>query len=226
MNVLVVEDEKKIADFVRSGLEEQGYAVDLFRNGDEGYTAATTRSYDLIILDIMLPGRDGLSILKNLRSKGHTVPVLLLTARAEPDERVEGLNLGADDYLTKPFYFEELVARVNALIRRASGDQLSLLQVGGLVANLISREVSLDGEPLELTTREFNLLEMLMRSPGRVYTRTQLLDHVWGYDFNPGTNVVDVCIRRLRRKLEENDASSLIETIRGVGYRIRKPDTP
>jgi two-component system, OmpR family, response regulator len=226
VNVLVVEDEKKIADFVRSGLEEQGYAVDLFRNGDEGYTAATTRSYDLIILDIMLPGRDGLSILKNLRSKGHTVPVLLLTARAEPDERVEGLNLGADDYLTKPFYFEELVARVNALIRRASGDQLSLLQVGGLVANLISREVSLDGEPLELTTREFNLLEMLMRSPGRVYTRTQLLDHVWGYDFNPGTNVVDVCIRRLRRKLEENDASSLIETIRGVGYRIRKPDTP
>jgi DNA-binding response OmpR family regulator len=221
MKVLVVEDEKKIASFVRQGLEEQGFVVDVCGDGNEALTAATTRAYDAIILDIMLPGRDGLSILKQLRTKKNTVPVILLTARTELNERVEGLTLGADDYLTKPFYIEELIARLHAITRRATGEQLSVLQAGDLVVNLITREVNRGGRAIELTAREFNLLEHLMRSPGRVLTRTQLLEHVWGCDFDPETNLVDVNIRRLRKKIDD-DGVPLIETVRGVGYRIRK----
>ena len=224
MRILVVEDERKIAGFVRQGLEQQGFAVEVSGDGNEAYTLATTRSYDAIVLDIMLPGRDGLSILKNLRAKKNTVPVILLTARTEPNERVEGLNLGADDYLTKPFYIEELIARIQAVTRRATGEQLSLMQVDDLVVNLITRQVRRGEREIELTAREFNLLEHLLRSPGRVFTRTQLLENVWGYDFDPQTNLVDVNIRRLRRKIDDEAPSSLIETVRGVGYRIRKPE--
>ncbi len=222
MKVLLVEDEKKISDFVVKGLKEQGFVVELASDGDSGYYHATTWSYDAVVLDIMLPGKDGLSILKALRKAGNTVPVILVTARGELDERLEGLNLGADDYLTKPFYLDELVARLQALHRRSTGAQLSLLQLDDLVLNLTTREVKRGEEAVELTTREFNLLEYLIRSPGRVLTRTQILEHVWGYDFDPSTNVVDVCIQRIRKKVDAGQERPIIETVRGVGYRARK----
>jgi len=224
MKILVVEDERKIASFIKQGLTEQGFTVDLCSNGNDAYTLATTQSYDVIVMDIMLPGRDGLSILKAIRTRKQTVPVILLTARSAPNERVEGLNLGADDYLTKPFYMDELIARIQAVSRRASGEALSLVQVGDLVINLLTREVRRGKRALELTAREFNLLELLMRAPGRVFTRTQLLEKVWGYDFDPETNLVDVNIRRLRKKIDESEPVPLIETVRGVGYRIQKTD--
>ncbi len=221
MKILIIEDDLKIASFVQKGLKEQGYVVDACHDGDKGFDLASGESYDVILLDIMLPGRDGLSILRALREEKNTVPVILLTARSGLDERVEGLNLGADDYLPKPFFMEELIARIIAVSRRASGEQLSVIHHGNIVLNLISREVKRDDETLELTSREFNLLELLMRSPGRVYSRTQLLEHVWGYDFDPQTNVVDVYIRRVRGKIDSPDQTSLIETVRGVGYRFQ-----
>ncbi|MDQ8204576.1 response regulator transcription factor [Pelagicoccus sp. SDUM812003] len=222
MKLLLIEDEKKISDFVVKGLREQGFVVEHASDGNDGYLHATTQSYDVIILDIMLPGRDGLSILKALRKSGNTVPVILVTARGELDERLEGLNLGADDYLTKPFYLDELIARIQALHRRSTGTQLSLMQVGDLVINLTTREAKRGDEAIELTMREFNLLEYLMRSPARVLTRTQILEHVWGYDFDPNTNVVDVCIQRLRKKVDAGRETALIETVRGAGYRMKK----
>ena len=225
MKILVVEDEKQIADFVKKGLTEQGFLVELCDHGDEAMERILDQPYDAIVLDIMLPGRDGLSILKQFRKKGHTTPVILLTARSELDERIEGLNTGADDYLTKPFYVEELCARLHAVLRRSAEEQMSLLQAGGLSVNVLTREVKRDGNAVKLTAREFSLLEYLMRSPGRVYTRTQILEHVWGYDFDPNTNLVDVHIRRLRKKVSPDKENQIIETIRGVGYRIRKDGT-
>lgn len=222
MRILVVEDERKIAGFIRQGLEEHGFDVDVSGNGDEAFTLATTRPYDTLVLDIMLPGRDGLSLLRALRERRNAVPVILVTARTELNERIDGLNLGADDYITKPFYVEELVARIHAVTRRVKDEPLSLLQAGDLTVDLISRRVRRASRDIELTAREFSLLEHLLRSPGRVYTRTQLLEHVWGYDFDPETNLVDVNIRRLRRKIDEPHETPLIETVRGVGYRIAK----
>ena len=222
MKILLVEDEKRISSFVRKGLEEQDFGVEVCADGDEGYLLATTRRYDAIVLDIMLPGRDGLSILENLRKQRNAVPVILLTARTELDERITGLNLGADDYLTKPFYMEELIARIHAVTRRVSGEKLNLLQSGDLIVNLITREVQRGGAAIRLTAREFNLLEYLMRSPGRVFTRTQILEHVWGFDFDPNTNLIDVHIQRLRKKISPDDKEQLIETIRGIGYRFKK----
>jgi two-component system OmpR family response regulator len=222
MKVLVVEDEKQIADFVKKGLTEQGFLVEHCAHGDEAMERMLSQAYDAVVLDIMLPGRDGLSILKLFRKKGHTTPVILLTARSELDERIEGLNTGADDYMTKPFYVEELVARLHAVIRRSSEDQMSLLQAGDVAVNVITREVKVGGKPVKLTSREFSLLEYLMRNPGRVYTRTQMLEHVWGYDFDPSTNLVDVHIQRLRKKVCPEKENPIIETIRGVGYRVRK----
>jgi len=224
MRILVVEDERKIAGFIRQGLEEHGFDVDVSGNGDDAFTLATTRSYDAIVLDIMLPGRDGLSILRGLRERKNTVPVILVTARTELNERIDGLNLGADDYLTKPFYVEELIARIHAVSRRVKDETLSLLQVEDLTVNLITRQIRRGAREIELTAREFSLLERMMRTPGRVFTRTQLLEHVWGYDFDPETNLVDVNIRRLRKKIDDDVTAPLIETVRGVGYRIRKPD--
>ncbi len=221
--MLLIEDDRKIASFVLKGLQEQGFVVDSCDDGDEGYLLATTQTYDVIVLDIMLPGRDGLSILRNLREMKNTVPVILLTARSALNERLEGLNLGADDYLCKPFFVEELVARIHAVARRASGDTLNLLQCGGLVVDLISREVRAGEISIDLTAREFSLLELLMRSPDRVFTRTQILEHVWGYDFDPQTNVVDVYIRRLRNKINVTEGVPVIESIRGVGYRLKRP---
>lgn len=222
MHVLLVEDQEKIARFVRRALEEQGYTVQLVTDGDEAYERAQREHYDVIVLDIMLPGRDGLSILRNLREQKNPVPVILLTARSELQERLEGLNLGADDYITKPFYAEELIARIGAVTRRASGDRLNILQAEGLTVNLITREVRRGDTPIELTAREFRLLTFLMRSPGRVFPRTQILEHVWGYDFDPSSNVAEVHIQRLRKKLDPTGEHQFIETVRGVGYRFKQ----
>ena len=223
MKVLVVEDEKKIASFVKKGLTEAGFNIELAHNGDDGWRLATMQAYDALVLDIMLPGRDGLSILRGLREKKNAVPVVLLTARSELRERLEGLNLGADDYITKPFFIEELIARLQAVTRRAGGEGgLSILQVGDLVINLVSRDVKRGETKVELTAREFSLLEYLTRSPGRVLTRTQILEHVWGYDFDPQTNLVDVNIQRLRKKICPDGEDDPIETLRGVGYRCKK----
>ena len=222
MKILLVEDEKQIADFAKKGLAEQGFLVEHCGHGDEALVLMLSQPYDAVVLDIMLPGRDGLSILKQFRKKGHSTPVILLTARSELDERIEGLNTGADDYLTKPFYVEELAARLHAVRRRSSDESASMLRAGDVTVNLLSREVKVAGTPVKLTAREFSLLEYLMRSPGRVYTRTQMLEHVWGYDFDPNTNLVDVHIQRLRKKLSPGGDTGLIETIRGVGYRVRK----
>jgi len=225
MNILLVEDEKKIVDFVCGGFREQGFTVDHCADGNDGLAKAAAREYDVVVLDIMLPGRDGLSVLKALRKAGQATPVLLLTARNELDDRVEGLNLGADDYLAKPFFVEELIARVHALRRRVSGERQNILAVGDLRLDRISREVRWRGQSVDLTGREFNLIEYLMRSPGRVFTRTQILEHVWGYDFDPSTNVVDVCIQRIRKKIgAAENGGSPIESVRGVGYRFRKLD--
>ncbi|WP_445629518.1 response regulator transcription factor [Nostoc sp. DSM 114167] len=232
MNVLFVEDEAKIANFVRAGLKEQGFVVDYCDNGDDGYLRALDNEYDVIILDIMMPGKDGLSILKQLRRQGRNAPVILLTARNELDDRLQGLNLGADDYIAKPFFVEELAARIHAVVRRSVSDvsdglrlRQNLLCVGPIKLDRITREITCNQQAIELTSREFNLLEYLMRSPGRVFTRTQILEHVWGYDFNPNTNVVDVCIQRIRKKIDPLDEAVWIESIRGVGYRFRKPDS-
>ena len=226
MKVLLVEDEAKISDFVCAGLHEQGFTVDHCANGNDGFEHASRGGYDAIVLDIMLPGRDGLSVLKGLRKAGMVTPVILLTARNELDDRIEGLTLGADDYLAKPFFVEELIARLHALVRRVSGERQNLLAVGKLHLDRIAREVTWFEQTVDLTGREFNLIEYLMRSPGRVFTRTQILEHVWGYDFDPSTNVVDVCIQRIRKKIASiaADTESPIESVRGVGYRFRKPD--
>ncbi|RFP14984.1 MULTISPECIES: response regulator transcription factor [unclassified Duganella] len=225
MKALLVEDEQRIASFVCTGLREHGFLVDHCEDGNLGYDYALARDYDVVLLDVMVPGRDGLSILKAMRREGRNAPVILLTARNELDDRLTALNLGADDYLAKPFYVEELVARIHALLRRVSGERQNVLTLGPLRLDRLSRVAEVDGRAVELTAREINLLEYLMRSPGRVYTRTQILEHVWGYDFEPQTNMVDVCIQRLRKKLELPD-SVAIEAVRGVGYRLRKPDAP
>lgn len=217
---MVVEDDRKLGGLVRKGLEAQGFVVDFTSDGNEGYTLATSREYDAVVLDIMLPGRDGLSILRNLRDQRSPVPVILLTARSALNERLDGLNLGADDYLTKPFYIEELVARLHALMRRSAGQPKALLQHRDIVVNLLTREVTSAGRPVELTAREFALLTYLMRSPGRTFTRAQICEHVWSYHFDPGTNLVDVYVQHLRKKLGTDAGVPLIETVRGVGYRI------
>ena len=222
MRILVVEDQPQISGFIQSGLEEAGFVVEVRSTGEEGYELATSQSFDAMLLDIMLPGRDGLSILRSLREKGATLPILLLTARNELNERVEGLNLGADDYLTKPFFVEELVARLQALLRRSSGNPQTILQVEDLTLDLIKHEAKRGGRDIELSQREFALLEYLMRSPGRVFSRSQICEHVWNTHFDTGTNMVDVAVTRLRKKIEEPGEGKLIDTVRGVGYRLKE----
>ena len=228
MKVLLIEDEQKIADFACSGLAARGFSVSHCGDGNEGLARAIAESFDVVVLDIMLPGRDGLSVLKAMRAQDIPTPVILLTARNELGDRVEGLNLGADDYLAKPFFVEELAARIHALLRRLDGDRQNTLQVGKVKLDRIARQASSDGTAIDLTTREFNLLEYLMRSAGEVFTRSQILEHVWGYDFDPSTNVVDVCIKRIRTKMADlhganNQTDNSIESVRGIGYRFKKP---
>lgn len=224
MNILLVEDEQKIADFICEGLRAKNFSVTHCTDGNQGFEVARNNKHDAIILDIGLPGRDGLDILRSLRQTGSDTPVILLTARNELGDRVQGLEMGADDYLAKPFYVEELSARLNALLRRHEGTTQHIVEVGSLQLNCISRSISCDGQSVELTSREFSLLEYMMRSPNNVLTRGQLLEHVWGYDFDPCTNVVDVCIKRIRRKIASLESAGkmigAIESVRGTGYRL------
>jgi DNA-binding response OmpR family regulator len=220
MRILVVEDEKKIAGFIQRGLKECGFVVDVVHRGDEALEIILDNHFDAVLLDIMLPGRDGLSILRSLRQRGNSVPVLILTARGEISEKVEGLDLGADDYLAKPFSIDELTARVRALTRRNSGEKLIRYRVQDLFLDLATRVARRGARRIDLTTREFSLLECLMRSPGRVFTRAQLCQHVWEYHFDPESNLVDVYINRLRRKIDDGETTKLIQTVRGAGYRI------
>jgi len=221
MKLLVIEDEAKIASLLKKGLQEQGFTVDISGDGEDGLERATKMPYDAIVIDIMLPKRDGLSVLKMLRTRKVTVPVMIITARGDVNERVEGLNLGADDYMAKPFSMDEVVARIRALVRRVTGEMITLYKVGDLMMNLVTREVSRGSRRINLTVREFRLLEHLMRLPGQVVTRTQLIERVWEYHFDPGTNLVDVYIQRLRRKIDDGEDVKLIQTVRGVGYCVR-----
>jgi two-component system OmpR family response regulator len=220
MRVLIVEDDKKIASFVVKGLKQSGYAVDHAANGEEGLVNAQTFSYDAAIVDLMLPKLDGLGLIQQLRAKGKLLPVLILSAKASVDDRVRGLQAGGDDYLTKPFAFSELLARIQALIRRAThAPEPTRLSVGDLTMDLLTREVQRSGTAIELQQREFALLEYFMRHPNRPVTKTMILEHIFDYSFDPQTNVVDVLVHRLRAKLDKEKA--MIHTLRGVGYVLR-----
>jgi DNA-binding response OmpR family regulator len=222
MRVLVVEDEKKTASFVRKALQAEGFAVDVCDNGNDALAALQATPFDALVLDIMLPGRDGLSVLRQLRGRNNTVPVLLLSARGEVNERVEGLNAGADDYLPKPFELAELIARVRALTRRIGDNKTSLLRVADLTLDTGSHQAERAGQKIELTAREYRLLEFLMRSAGRLCGRMTILEKVWDYDFDPGTNLVDVYVRRLREKIDSGFEPKLLHTVRGTGYVMRE----
>jgi two-component system, OmpR family, response regulator len=220
MRILVVEDDNKIASFVVKGLKQAGYAVDHCADGEEGLTYAETTSYDAAVVDVMLPKLDGLSLIQRLRSKKIRIPVIILSAKASVEDRVKGLQAGADDYLTKPFAFSELIARVQALIRRASQtSEPTRLQVGDLSLDLLTREVMRGAEKVELQTREFALLEYLMRQSGRIVTKTMILEHIFDYSFDPQTNVVDVLVHRLRAKIDPG--RTRLHTIRSVGYVLK-----
>jgi len=223
MRILVVEDERKIASFIQKGLKEFGFAVDVIGRGDEALEVILDNPFEAIVLDIMLPGRDGLSILRSLRARSNAVPVLILTARGEISEKIEGLDLGADDYLAKPFAIEELAARLRALIRRQTGENLVRYRIQDLTLDVATRVARRGDRRIDLTSREFSLLECLMRAPGRVFTRTQICQHVWEYQFDAGTNLVEVYIQRLRRKVDDRESAKLIQTVRGAGYRIGDP---
>lgn len=219
MRLLIVEDDKKIASFIVKGFKESGFAVDHCADGEEGLTMAMGNEYDAAIVDIMLPGLNGLALVEELRKQRSTVPVLILSAKASVDDRVKGLQTGGDDYLVKPFAFTELLARVQALVRRGSqASEPTSLRVGDLTLDLLSRKITRAGKKIELQAREFALLEYLMRNPGRVVTKTMILGHVWDYSFDPQTNVVDVLVCRVRNKIDKDFEGKLIRTVRGMGY--------
>jgi two-component system OmpR family response regulator len=222
VRVLVVEDDATIAGFVTRGLREAGYTVDGAADGASAFAMATAEPYDIAIVDLMLPELDGLSLIEQLRARGIRTPVLILTARRSVDERVEGLQRGGDDYLTKPFAFPELLARVQALLRRAQGSPESArLTVGDLTLDRLTRAVERSGRPIELRAREFAVLELLMRNAGRVVSKTMILSQVWGYSFDPGSNVVDVVIFRLREKIDKGFEVPMLHTVRGAGYVLK-----
>jgi len=222
MRVLLVEDDATIADFIARGLGEAGFVVDAARDGDSGMELALARAYDAAVMDLMLPGRDGLRVIEHLRRRGWKVPVLILSARRSVEDRVKGLETGGDDYLTKPFAFSELLARVQALVRRATGTaEPTRLHCADLSLDLLTREVRRGGRVVELRPREFALLEYLMRNPGRVVSKTSILSHVFDYRFDPRTNVVDVLVHRLRERIDKEFEPKLIHTVRGAGYVLK-----
>jgi heavy metal response regulator len=222
VHALIIEDDRAIADFIARGLREAGFAVDVAGNGNDGLEAALTQQPDIAVVDLMLPGRDGLSIIEELRKQGRATPVLILSAKSRVDDRVRGLQAGGDDYLTKPFAFAELLARVQALVRRSTRTpEATTLTVGDLTVDLLSRRVTRAGKPIELRPREFALLEYLMRNAGKVVSKTMILSHVWEYNFDPQTNIVDVLVSRLRDKIDRPFDTKLLQTVRGVGYVIR-----
>ena len=222
MRLLLIEDDATLANYVAKGLRECGHVVDVFRDGKEGLYAAAEQAHDVVILDRMLPGVDGMTILQTIRATENHVPVLIVTALGEVDDRVEGLKKGGDDYLSKPFSLQELIARVEALGRRHGRPRaMESLSTAGLEMDLLRREVRAGGQLLRLTTRELQILEVLMRNAGRVVTRSMLLEGVWDYRFDPQTNIVDQHVSRLRQKLGDQASASAIETVRGVGYRMK-----
>jgi DNA-binding response OmpR family regulator len=222
MRVLVVEDERKVANFIKHGLEEERYIVEIAYDGPTGLEMAMNNQFDGILLDVMLPGKDGFAILKELRDAGIITPILMLTARGSTEERVQGLDLGADDYLPKPFSFEELAARLRSILRRSSPEKSTKLRCGDLVLDTVSHFAYRFGKELELTTKEYALLEYLMRNKNRILSRSTITQHVWRHNFDPESNIIDVYIKRLRSKVENEDGSRpLIQSIRGVGYRMR-----
>ncbi len=223
MRILVVEDQPELAGFIRQGLTEEHYAVDVAYDGEEALFLTHLHPYDLIILDILLPKKDGLTMLRELRQAGRLTPVLLLTAKDALQEKVHGLDSGADDYLTKPFAFAELLARVRALLRRGSQAQPRLVRVADLTLDLVTHQVQRNGKEIELTGKEYEVLEYFMRHPNRVITRTQLSEHVWAGDFDSFSNLIDVFIYRLRRKIDRDSPVKLFRTIRGVGYQLQDP---
>ena len=221
MKILVVEDDRTVGQYVRRGLEEQRLHVDLVEDGLEGLRFASGGSYDLVILDLRLPGMTGLEVLRTLRDRGLTVPILVLTAQDAVDFKVQALRAGADDYVTKPFAFEELLARVEALGRRPPQLRTPVLRVADLEVDMATHEARRDGEPNELTPKEYTVLEYLVRHAGRVMSRTLITEYAWDYHFDPGTNIVDVVINRLRKKIDSGHAQKLIHTVRGVGYMVK-----
>lgn len=223
MRILVVEDDSKTASFIVKGLRQSGYTVDHAEDGEQGLSLASSEPYDAVILDIMLPLLDGLSLTEELRKRKVNVPILLLSAKRSVNDRVRGLESGGDDYMTKPFSFSELLARVQAIVRRSSGvSEPTRLTVGDLEMNLVTRQVRRQDKEIDLQPREFTLLEYLMRNPGRVVSKTMIMEHVWGYSFDPMTNVVEARICRLRDKIDKDFRTKLIHTIRGFGYALRE----
>lgn len=220
MRLLVVEDEKKMAAYLRRAFRAEGHAVDEAYDGEEALSLALSQPYDAIVLDLNLPRRDGLSVLRQLRANGPATPVLILSARGQAEDRITGLTLGADDYLPKPFSMDELLARVSSLLRHAETSKQTELAVSDLVIDTATKRATRAGQPLDLPMREYGLLEFLARCAGRTLSRAQILEHVWGYHFDPGTNVVDVYIQRLRRKVDAGHAQKLIHTVPGLGYRL------
>jgi len=222
MRILVVEDEKKVASFIKKGLEEEHYAVDLAHDGVEGQYLAENNDYDLVVLDIMLPKKTGLEVLQSLRAADMDVPVLMLTAKDSVDDRVKGLDSGCDDYLTKPFAFDELLARIRALLRRGSKEKSAQLKVADMVIDLPTHKVTRDGQDIELTSKEYALLTYFVRNKGRILTRTNIAEHVWDYNFDSFTNVIDVYVNYLRNKIDKDFDKKLIHTVRGVGYTLKE----
>ena len=222
MHLLIIEDEKKVAGFIKKGLEEETYVVDVAYDGEEGLLLAQQGEYDLIILDLMLPVMDGLEVLSRLRAEKNDVPIILLTAKDSVEEKVTGLNKGADDYLTKPFAFSELMARIRVLLRRGKAETKTELQIDNLTLDLVSHKVKRNGEEIELTGKEYSLLEYFLRNQGKVLTRTMIAEHVWDYNFDTFTNVIDVYVNHLRKKIDKNYPKKLLHTLRGVGYIMRE----
>jgi len=222
MRILVVEDDKGTARFIKKGLSEEGFMTDVVSGGEEGMFMATTEIYDLIILDVMLPEINGFEVLRDIRQKGVSTPVLFLTAKDEKEDIIHGLDLGADDYLVKPFAFAELLARVRAVLRRGqTSDQMQKLIIGDLVLDRVTRQARRNDKIVELTAKEFQLLEYMMRNAGQILTKTMILDRVWGYDFDTQSNIIEVHVNRLRAKVDKDFSTKLIHTVRGVGYVIK-----
>ena len=222
MRILVVEDEKKVANFIKKGLEEERYAVDNAYDGESGFYMTEVNEYDLIVLDLMIPKIDGLEVLKRIRGNRNNIPILVLTAKDSLEDIVRGLDAGCDDYLTKPFEFLEFLARVRALLRREKLDKEPILKIADLTLSLVTHKVTRKGKEIELTAKEYSLLEYFMRNPDKVLTRTMISEHVWDYHFDSVTNVIDVYVNYLRRKIDREFEPKLIRTIRGVGYIMRK----
>lgn len=221
MRLLVIEDEKQLLRLIGKKLKEEGYAFDLVSDGREGLNFAESVEYDCIILDLMLPSIDGFTIIQKLRAKNINSPIIILTAKSATKDKVNGLDYGADDYITKPFSFEELIARIRAMLRRKSEEKETILTCGDLTLDLISREVYRNNNPIELTTKEFSILEYFLRNKGRILTKSQIAEHVWNYEFDYQSNIIEVYIRYLRKKIDDSYEKKLIHTIRGVGYKIK-----